>query len=227
MPAKKNVAVIVAHPDDEALGAGGTIARHVSIGDSVNVLFMTDGVGARGSDDGAYDRWQAALVALDILGVSHERVKALDFPDNAIDSLPLLDVVKAIETHFQAASPHIIYTHHHGDLNIDHRIVHQAVMTAFRPLPGLSVYDIYAMEVLSSTEWSPEFVFKPNVYVDVNEFMDKKIKALEAYEAEMRPSPHPRSVEAVRALATLRGSQSGLQNAEAFCLVRKVAKGSS
>jgi LmbE family N-acetylglucosaminyl deacetylase len=221
---KRTVLVVAAHTDDEALGCGGTIARHVDDGDSVYAVFLADGVSSRqGSDNRALDTRNAAAVkAHDILGI--EKAYMLGFPDNRMDSVPLLDVVKELENVVSEVQPQVIYTHHCGDLNVDHRITHQAVLTACRPLPGSSVREIYAFEILSATEWKTPGAdtFIPSLSVDISPYLDKKIEALSAYELEMRDEPHARSIANARRLAQLRGNSVGLPAAEAFSVVRLV-----
>lgn len=148
----ETILIVAAHTDDEALGCGGTIARHVADGDMAHAVFMADGVSSRpgAARDNLERRMAAAKQAHEILGL--RRVEYLGLPDNRMDSLPLLDVVQALEAVVQAIAPQVIYTHHHGDLNIDHRSTHQAVMTACRPLSGSTIREIYSFEVLSSTE---------------------------------------------------------------------------
>ena len=218
----KSVLVVAAHPDDEVLGCGGTIARHVAEGDLVHVVFMADGVQSRRMD-GSEElqlRNQARDEALKILGVSECNV--LDFPDNRMDSLPLLDVVQALEPIIKQVQPSRVYTHHHGDLNVDHRVTHQAVMTACRPVPGSSVREILAFEVMSSTEWATPGVapFVPNAFVDISDYLPKKLEALAAYDMEMRPAPHSRCVTNIEALARHRGNCVGVEVAEAFEVIR-------
>ena len=137
----KKIAVVAAHPDDEVLGCGGTMARHVQEGDEVHVLYMADGVSSREEQNLQKDqlqlRNQAALAACNILGVS--TFTFLGFPDNKMDSLPLLDIVRPLEERVRDIQPEVVYTHHHGDLNIDHQITYRAVMTACRPVPAQSV----------------------------------------------------------------------------------------
>jgi LmbE family N-acetylglucosaminyl deacetylase len=220
------IAVIVAHPDDEALAFGGSIARHAARGEAVDVLFLATGLAARG----AAAAGAAALAELraqarragDILGV--RRVEFADFPDNRMDTAPLLDVVKRIEAFAAAEAPGAVYTHHAGDLNIDHGIVARAVLTAFRPLPDRPPLRILAGETLSSTEYAaPADRFVPNVYVDIADHLESKARALAAYAGETRAWPHPRSPEAVRHLARLRGAECGRAAAEALLLLREVA----
>ena len=220
------VLALVAHPDDEVLGAGGTLARHAAQGDDVRLVFLTDGVGARGEDRAAATRRaEAAARAASILGA--QPPKFLGFPDNRLDQVALLDVVKAIEAVVAEIEPATIYTHHGADLNIDHAVCHRAVLTACRPIPASKVQNIYAMEVASSTEWaSPNSAtaFVPTRYVDISSTMAVKRRAMEAYAEEMRPFPHARSVEAIAALATWRGASVGLTAAEAFIVVREVVE---
>lgn len=218
----RKILVVAAHSDDETLGCGGTIARHVLAGDHVEVLFLTDGVGARGSKKAeAQARNLAASSALDILGV--QRTGNLNLPDNRLDTVPLLDIVKGVASFAETCAPDTIYTHHVGDLNIDHRIANQAVLTAFRPDPAQSVRSIYSFEVCSSTEWAFATlgeVFVPNLYVDISETWERKERALAAYSDEMRAFPHARSSESLRALAVCRGSSVGMHMAEAFMTIR-------
>ena len=216
----KNVLVVAAHSDDEALGCGGTLARHAADGDQVSALFMTDGVGARGSDDQAgQERNQACNKAAEILGIKN--IHTRDFPDNRMDSIDLLDIVQAVESVVNAEQPDVIYTHHGGDLNIDHQLTYRAVMTACRPQPGFPVREILCFETVSSTEWTADpMIFTPSLFVDITNTLDQKISALKAYEAEMRPFPHTRSYEAVEALARSRGTSIGVPAAEAFSVAR-------
>lgn len=220
----KTILVIAAHADDEVIGCGGTIARHVAEGCSVHVVFMADGVTSRpGVEPGELQvRQSAAQQALAILGVHH--TQSLGLPDNRMDTLPLLEVVQQVEPIINQVRPHLIYTHYHGDLNVDHRITHQAVMTACRPVPGLTVKEIRCFEVLSSTEWgAPAFApFEPEIFVDISCYLDIKCAALEAYGGEMRDVPHSRSVAHAEILARHRGHCVGLKAAEAFVLARKV-----
>lgn len=218
-----NVLVVAAHPDDEALGCGGTMAKHATQGDRVRVLFMTDGEGARGATTADVGRRQTACeAAIRLLGA--EPPDYFDFPDNAMDGGPLIDIVQRIETRLASFAPDIVYTHHAHDLNVDHRITHEAVMTVLRPQPGKPRPTILTFEVMSSTEWrapSAATAFIPNWYVDIGEFLEIKKSALNAYHNEMRQWPHSRSIEAVEHLARWRGACVGVQAAEAFSLARK------
>ena len=219
-----NVLIVAAHTDDEVIGCAGTIARHVAAGDTVNIVYMADGVTSR---DGYQNeelllRQKAATEAQAVLGCSN--VFSLGFPDNRMDTLSILDVVKPLEEIIQEFKPVSVYTHHYGDLNVDHRVTHQAVMTACRPLPGSSVKQIYTFEVMSSTEWaSPgNLPFLKNYYVDISAFMGMKREALNAYALEMREAPHSRSIENIMYLAQHNGHCVGVDAAEAFMLMRYI-----
>ena len=222
------VLVVAAHPDDEALGCGGTIARHAADGDDVFVAFLADGVTSRspGADHsaGVFRRQDAARSAARILGVRDVRFG--DLPDNRLDTLPLLTLAQAVEAVIDDVGPTTIYTHFAHDLNVDHRMVHEAVMTAVRPQPGSRVSTVLTFETASSTEWrTPQAVtaFTPDWFVDITDTLDLKLQALDAYAEEMRPWPHPRSREAVGHLAHWRGSTVGRVAAEAFVLARHIA----
>jgi len=225
-----NVLVIAAHPDDEVLGCGGTIAKHSQRGDKVHVLILAEGATSRDRQRERENRTselsalaKAAHQGSDILGVS--TLKLMDFPDNRMDSCDLLDVVKVVEKAIAQYSPEVIYTHHSGDLNIDHRITHQAVVTAARPLPGSLVKTLLFFEVPSSTEWqTPNSAtgFNSNWFVDISDKLEIKLKALNAYQLEMRDWPHARSIDAVKHLARWRGATVGVEAAEAFVLGRKI-----
>lgn len=223
----RSILVVAAHPDDEVLGMGGVMARHASEGDTVHVLLVAEGATSRADtrdegDQGAVEALKAhAQAAADALGV--ETLAFGGFPDNRLDGVELLDVVKAVERVVGTHAPEVVYTHHPEDLNVDHRVVCQAVLTACRPQPGSSVQEILAAEVLSATGWGParpERSFCPTLFVDIAAQLPQKLAALEHYAGEMRPFPHARSVEAVEAQARLRGAQVGLPAAEAFEVLR-------
>lgn len=214
------ILVIAAHPDDEALGCGATLARHRAEGDRVRVLFVADGESSRGSFDNLQARHQAAVNACRIMGA--DILGFLNLPDQRLDGMPLLEISQAIEKAVKGLSPVTLYIHHAGDLNADHRICSLAALTAFRPLPRSSVRHILAFEVASSTGWGHGALpgFLPDHFVDIAAFLPAKRAALEAYSAEMRPFPHARSLDAVTALATHRGACVGLRAAEAFQTLR-------
>lgn len=231
MTSHEKVLVVVAHPDDEVLGCGGTIAKLTRNGAQVFILIVAEGETSRGGTRHAESSAQvtahlhvAAERSAKILGGQPPIM--LGLPDNRLDSLPLLDVIKLIEGVIEDIAPQIVYTHHAGDLNIDHRIVHQAVMTACRPLPGSIVKRIATFETVSSTEWGIDHaaaVFRPNCFVNVIDTLDQKRQALETYVSEIRPFPHARSWENVESLARHRGASVGLHAAEAFMIVREIS----
>ena len=220
----KTVLVVAAHTDDEALGCGGTIARHVAEGDTVYAAFLADGVTSRpdSTNEELDQRNSAAAKAHEILGI--KKAYMLGFPDNRMDSIPLLDIVQKLEGVLDEVKPQVIYTHHCGDLNVDHRITHQVVLTACRPVPGASVKEIYAFEVLSATEWNSPGLnpFIPNVFIDITNHLVTKMKALELYELEMREEPHSRSLANAKRLAEFRGNCVGVAVAEGLSLVRLI-----
>ncbi len=219
----KTILVVAAHPDDEVLGCGGTMARHAAQGDKVHSVFIADGEGARCAfQSSSGERYTMAENAAKILGTGKPRF--LDFPDNRLDSVALLDIVQPLEEAIAEIKPSVVYTHHGGDLNVDHRVTQQAVLTACRPIPGSNIEAIYGFEVLSSTEWAEPTVnpFCPSFYVDISEQFPKKIGALKAYDEEMRDFPHSRSYKVVEALAKVRGGNVGLLKAEAFTSVRHI-----
>ena len=223
------VLVIAAHPDDEVLGCGATSARLVSEGHEVHFAILGEGMTSRHPQRSDADASQLALLhrrahaAAAKVGVTH--IFLHNLPDNRLDTVPLLDVVKIVEDLVERIKPETIYTHHAGDLNVDHGVIHRAVLTATRPVVGQPVRDIYAFEVPSSTEWAFQRLepsFCPNVFVDVTSTLEAKIAAMECYESEARKFPHPRSPEALRAIATRWGSVVGCGAAEAFELVRSI-----
>lgn len=225
------VLVIAAHPDDEVLGCGGTIARLTGEGQDVYTAILGEGITSR---YGHREEADSTLVkelhsrsrrVADLLGT--KELFLYNFPDNRFDTVSLLDIVKIVEKLVDRVQPQVIYTHHGGDLNIDHVITHRAVLTATRPLSGQSVQEIYAFEIPSSTEWAfQQFqpVFCPNVLVDISTTLETKVQAMAVYESETRPFPHPRSPEALRATARRWGSAGGLRAAEGFQLVRIIRR---
>lgn len=226
MPMK--VLVIAAHPDDEILGCGGTIAKHVQQDDEVHVFIAAEGItsrdqtrsrGAREEELSALSR--SAHRANEALGVSS--VTLSSFPDNRMDSVDLLEIVKTLEGQIAKIRPQRIYTHHAGDVNIDHHVLHRAVVTACRPVPHHPVETLLFFEVPSSTEWQTPasgISFTPHWFVDISSTLALKLKALEEYRSEMRPWPHARSMQAVESLARWRGASVGAEAAEAFLLGR-------
>lgn len=217
------VVVIAAHPDDEVLGCGGTIARLVKEGHDVSVLILGEGAASRHAEK---EKAMSEITLLkeqtrrscDIMGVRGLTMREL--PDNRFDSVDMLSIIKIIEEEKDKQKPEIIFTHHSKDLNIDHRITYNAVITACRPYGDDTVKAIYSFEVPSSTDWSCPPSFAPNIFFDISGFIDSKISALKAYKGEIRKPPHPRSEEGIINLARYRGASSGLGLAEAFEAVR-------
>ena len=212
------VLVVAAHPDDETLGAGGTMARHARRGDEVQVCILTDG-------RAPYGATECTLRAADVLGV--KKVVLLGFADQRLDEGALLDVIKPLEQLVADFRPEVVYTHFANDVNQDHRVVFNATMVATRP--GSGVRRVLSFEAASSTEWVPPFggnVFAPSVYVDISDTLEAKVEAMRCYsdaqESEVRPYPHPRSYEAIEVYAKRHGIESGLAAAEAFMLVREI-----
>lgn len=224
-----NVLVIAAHPDDEVLGCGGTMARLANEEHVVSILILGEGVTSRYSH-----RADAPAKEIEALhGRSHavaqllgaREVSFCQFPDNQFDTVPLLEVVKAIEAVVEARQPELVFTQHGGDLNTDHGVTFRATMTATRPMKGQSVRAVYGYEVASSSEWAfGQFapIFVPNVFWNIGGFVDQKIAAMQLYESEARAFPHPRSPESLRARAVHWGTVIGCAAAEAFCLVREI-----
>src|SRR5437870_2903710 len=228
MPAPEPVLVVAAHPDDEVLGCGATMARLAAEGQPVHIAILGEGITSRSSRDDSGAKLlrrlhqQAEAAALKI---GAKDVVLFKLPDNRLDTLPMLEIAKLIEDLIQKLRPAVIYTHHPGDLNVDHGIVHRAVLTATRPMSGQCVREVYTFEVPSSTDWAfqrPEHCFRPNVFIDITRTLDAKISSFACYDTEAREFPHPRSAEALRATATRWGSVVGCRAAEAFELIRSV-----
>ena len=221
----KNCLIVVAHPDDEVLGCFGTMVKLIHQGWAVYTLILSEGKTSRGhvelqEIEILRDEMNAANA---LIGVSH--VSQANFPDNAFDSTPLLEIVKRIEKEILEVKPSMIFTHHFGDMNVDHQLTHKAVLTATRPMRGESVKAIYSMEIPSSTEWNsfnPTTLFVPNVFSDISETLDLKIKAMKCYQSELREYPHPRSLQHIKELAKVNGTKVGLKYSENFMLVRRI-----
>jgi LmbE family N-acetylglucosaminyl deacetylase len=220
------VVVFAAHSDDEVLGCGGTIRRHAVEGDEVSIVIFADGETSRSgrmSKAAIARREAAARQAAGILGARN--VFTHQLPDNRLDTVPLLDLAKLAEKYVADLRPDTVYTHHAGDLNADHRRVHEAVVTACRPQSDCPVRRLLLFEIPSSTEWrapSAGTAFIPNWFVDISAVLERKIDALKVYGSEMRPWPHPRSYEGVTHLARWRGATVGCEAAEAFMLGREI-----
>lgn len=218
-----NVLVVVSHPDDEVLGIGGTILKHIKDGDKLSILILGDGEQSRDFNVDVEKRKEQAKKASELLGVTDLFLEKL--PDNQFDSLPLLKIVKIVENYLSEVKPKIIYTHNPHDLNIDHQITFNAVLTACRPIPSFFVKKILAFECPSSTEWQIKdktHNFCPTVYSNITEFIDKKIEILRTYEDELKEYPHSRSEKGIKILAQYRGMEVGCEYAEAFQLIRNL-----
>ena len=238
----KSVLVVAAHPDDEVIGCGGTIAKHVAAGDQVHILIMTDGGGTeqvRGiakerkwrqgieiireaETDFGYAPWVNGHKAAQMLGATS--ICILDYPDSRFDTIGSLDLAKSVEEAIERHSPEVVYAHHGGDLSIDHRMTHEAVVVACRPKPKHPVKELYFYEVASSTEWTVPGVlpyFMPAMFNDISKQAELKEDVLrEAYGRELRPGDHPRSVDGISVRDLWRGSMVGLSFVEAFMIGR-------
>lgn len=223
------VLVIAAHPDDEILGVGGTAARRSEEGDNVYALILGEGQTSRwdareqAEQTAVHQLHKNTMEAARIIGYSDVFFENL--PDNRFDSVDLLDIIKKVERYITELQPDVLYTHHHGDLNIDHRLTCEAVLTAARPVGSSTVQEIYEFETLSSTEWNfgnKETNFYPNVFVDIEGYLPQKLDAMKKYESELCDFPHPRSLEMLEIMAKKWGSTVGRINIEAFELVRQI-----
>ena len=222
---KKGILIVAAHPDDEILGCGGTVARLVKEGYEAYTLILGEGITSRDEKRSIEKRKielsqlkKQAIKANTILGV--KEVFFFDFPDNRFDTIPLLDIVKVIEKIKNQIKPQIIFTHYKNDLNIDHQITYNAVIAATRPMAREAVKEIYSFEVPSSTEWYYPLSFSPDVFFDITETLKYKLKAMGFYQSELRKFPYPRSLENIKLNAEYWGVRVGVRYAEAFKNVR-------
>ncbi len=233
MKQKEKILVIAAHPDDEVLGVGGTMAKKALAGHDVYVVIMATGIAARYQNpNSAKDKIGAQVKVLrkeaekaaDILMV--KKVLFLDFPDNRLDTVAKMDIVFKLKEIVEKIKPNTVYTHHYGDYNWDHGVVYDVTLMACRQNAGdFAPQKIYAYEVLSSTERGfrgTGSVFVPHVYEDIGKTISAKKKAMNCYKTELRKYPHPRSLEAVEYLARKRGSEVSIAHAEAFQLIREL-----
>ena len=229
----KKIMVVVAHPDDELLGLGATMNRLITdFSVTAHVVILGEGITSR-SDSRDLEKWQSALtlhkanIRKAQVSIGYQSVSVYDFPDNRFDTVALLDIIKTIEKEKQNFQPDIIFTHHGGDVNIDHQKTFDAVITSCRPIASELVKTIISFETPSGTEWrastDPRH-FVPNFFVTVSsENIEAKIKGMEAYEFEKRPYPHPRSPEALRIQASRWGIVIGSKHAEAFEIIRTIS----
>lgn len=213
------ILVIAPHPDDEVLGCGGTIKKHVLQGDEVFLCIGTKAYIPQWSEEFIKERPNEIERANKALGV--KKTYFLDFPSVKVDTIPQKEVNDAISKVVKEVQPEIMYIPHGGDLNQDHRIFFAASLVAGRPLPGSSIKEIFSYEALSETEWGNELTpFVPNGFVDISKSINAKKEAMSAYKSELREFPHPRSLKAIDALALKRGSEAGMEYAEAFMIIR-------
>lgn len=217
------VLVVAAHPDDEILGVGGTVAKHVEHGDTVALAIVCEGISMRYADERKTEVREQSQKAAAILGVSDLIIR--DLPDQRLDTLPLGDVINEVEKLVRSFQPNAVYTHFCGDINRDHRVLAEAVLVATRPYAAPFVHEVLMYETPSSTEWgipqlSPSF--QPNVYFDIATTLEKKIEAFACYTAELCPEPHPRSLKALRERAHYWGSLINRRAAEPFVCVRSL-----
>ena len=217
---KKKILVFAAHPDDELLGLGGTLIKHVSQGDEVSVIIFTTGVTSRDIDNKDI---QIKKLRKNLINVSKflkfKKIFYLGLNDQKLDEYPIIEIIKKIESIKKTINPDIIYTHHYSDLNKDHRVSTESVMVAFRP--DKKKYKIIMYETPSSSEYAYKNYFTPNYYVDIKKTYKKKVSALyKYYKSEMKTKNHPRSKSYLLALAKKRGGECGLEYAEAFFMFR-------
>ena len=216
------ILVIAPHPDDEVLGCGGTIAKHSENGDEVCLIITTKAYTPDWSEEFIKNREKEIKESNKILGI--KKIYFLNYPTVKLDTIPQKDLNNSIAKIVNKVKPDIAYIPFKGDLNKDHRILFEASLVALRPI-NHKCKKILAYEVLSETEWGQEIeVFKPNVYVDITDTIDIKLEAMKAYKSELKSFPHPRSLEAIKALAIKRGSEIGVKYAESFYLVREIIK---
>ena len=213
---KQKILVVAAHPDDEILGCGGTLIKLKSLNCEIQVIFLTNGVSSRNSKNLnklILDRKKSSNKCAKLIGL--KKIHFLNFPDNKLDSIPLLNIIKKIKKLIDAFKPDHIFTHSEFDLNIDHRVTYNAVLTATRP-EDTNIKSLICFEIPSSTDYSFNFRFRPNLFIDINDFYHKKLNCLKFYDQELRPYPHPRSYENIKNLSKIRGSLVGLKISEAF-----------
>ena len=224
---KKKILIIAAHPDDEVLGCFGTVARLIKEGHDAYTLILGEGKTSRDEERVAETRKDDIAElnteiekANSLIGI--KKVFVESFPDNRFDSVDLLDIIKVISKVKEEVNPDIIFTHYEHDLNIDHQVTYQAVITATRPMEDECVKEIYSFEILSSTEWNYPLSFSPDTYYDIGNTLDLKIKAMELYTSELCAYPHPRSLEGIKLNAKYQGMRVGKYAVEAFKSIRVI-----
>ena len=220
---RTRVAVIAAHPDDELLGAGATLARHVRDGDEVHAIVVADGAGSRYPAELTATLEKQAHRAAEVIGFAS--LHLLSLPDQRLDTVPLIALTQRLEGVLDEIGPSIVYTHFPEDVNADHGLVARCAWTACRPYSRPHVRKFAVFETPSSTEWAwpmPGRELRPNLFVDVTDTLETKIAAMECYETELRDYPHPRSSRALRERAAYWGSHIGRPAAEPFVVLREV-----
>lgn len=217
----KNVLVIAPHPDDEVLGCGGIMAKHSKKKNNVYLCIATRAYAPDWPEDFLENRTKEIQKANKILGI--KKTYFLDFPTVKLDTVPQKELNEKILEVVKEVKPDILYIPHKGDLNKDHRLIFEASLVAARPV-GYKIQKILSYETLSETEWGmPIEPFVPNIYEDISENFRDKINAMKKYQSELKQYPHPRSLEAIESLAKKRGSEAGLELAEAFVLIREIS----
>lgn len=220
------VIIISAHPDDETLGAGGTLLRHKEHGDEINWLIVTDVFENEGFSN---ERVLSRKLEIDMVSklFSFNNVYKLGYPTMKLNDTILFDIVNKISNIFQKLEPEIIYVMNRSDAHSDHRIVFDAVMSCTKSFRYPSVKKVLMYECLSETEFAPtlpERVFQPNYFVDISDFIEKKIEIMKIFHSELGEHPFPRSVKNIKAIATFRGATAGVDSAEAFQLIKFIDK---
>ncbi len=216
----KRVLVIAAHPDDELLGCGGTVALHVRAGDAVTTVIACEGESLRYGPNGVGQRDHTRKAAAE-LGVTD--VRELGFRDQRLDTLPLTEIITPLERVVREVQPQIVYCQYGGDINRDHELLFKALLVATRPTED-SIEAIYAFDTASSTEWAYPRTFTPDTWVDISSTLEQKIAAMAHYQSEVRPYPHPRSLDALRHRARAWGNQHCVDAAEVFMTVRRTLR---
>ncbi len=218
-----HVLVIAPHPDDEVLGVGGTILRHLDFGDAVHVVICTRGEASRFGNEQVARVQKEARDVHAFLGLTGSHF--LDLPAAMLDTVPGADLNAALGNVFDAVRPDTVYVPYVGDVHRDHQLVFQAAMVCCRPVGDAYPSRILAYQTVSETDWyaapmTPAFV--PNVFVDITAYIERKLEAFSRYASQVRKAPDQRSTEAILALSVTRGHSMNMPHAEAFMLVREV-----
>jgi LmbE family N-acetylglucosaminyl deacetylase len=217
---RKRILIVAAHPDDELLGCGGTIALHVQAGDAVTAIIACEGESLRYREQ-PVDMESQTRKAATTLGVADLRL--LGFRDQGLDGVPLTEIITPIEQVVREIRPHVVYCQYGGDINRDHEILFKALLVAIRPTESY-IQAIYSFDTASSTEWAFPRTFVPDTWVDISATLELKLRAMACYRSETRPYPHPRSLEALRNRAKAWGNQTCVDSAEVFMTVRRILR---